>query len=201
MSTRKYPYEENAERATVTGFICRGCGQFWGEDEHMARYCCCASRKCEGCDNRTQTGRNQCSECNRKRTEQHYREMEVAAPSLPLSVMDDDKYFFSEDEIVEYCFDHLIHPTKLLLTNCEPVKPTFFDANDFWADELHEDSHLEADDLNKIVNDWAEANFPGHYYPDDNRPSDADLLAFIGWDEDTEQKFQATLAESKEQDN
>ena len=58
-------YEDAAERRTVEGWVCKACRRWWGEDEHMARWCCSTDQPC-ACGNRRTKHYTVCDSCREK---------------------------------------------------------------------------------------------------------------------------------------
>lgn len=93
----------------------------------------------------------------------------------PLSLSDDDKYFWDEDDVLEWCEDHGIDdPSTLQLVICEPQYPHAISGSDMYCDLLPEDRELEdvapilaaaIEAVNKVIAERAEILcwMPGKY--------------------------------------
>lgn len=157
-------YKDAAEVVTVTGWACKTCGRYWGRDEHMARYCCATSMLCE-CGQRHDKGWTKCRACRDKVDFDRW----FAKPAIewdgefPVATWDSDHYFFDEDSLLEHIYDHFGEDmdtedwSGIRLTTCRPTVTPSFDMNEFLCDNLPEDSELDADEINKTVNDWIAA--------------------------------------------
>lgn len=60
-------YETSAEQRTVNGWCCTKCNRYWGDDEHMARYCCCTSMMCKCGRMRHDRHWARCKKCREER--------------------------------------------------------------------------------------------------------------------------------------
>lgn len=174
-------YEDSAERLTVTGWCCKTCRRFWGEDEHMARYCCANDRPCE-CGGRVEPHWACCKDCRRKQRDASW----AALPRVewdgetPLCVWDDDRYFFSQDDVVYYAeslMDKGVDPLSIRLVLCEPAAPPNFDMTDFLQDVLPDDSDAPAgyEAVEKTVNDWIKSKSPLSWFASDKAVSEESL--------------------------
>jgi hypothetical protein len=101
---RKILAEDNADRCTVEGWVCKTCGRFWGDDERMARYCCATDFPC-ACGGRHGKGYTCCDDCRAKLDEERHQERLEKATEVeytgPFFVGDD--LFFSVDDYLEDC--------------------------------------------------------------------------------------------------
>ncbi len=182
----KLPYEESAEYLTnIKGWVCKVCKRYFGENEHLARFCCATDMPCD-CGNRKEKHYSMCSSCRNKLADEKYlnREAKVWDGVKMIYSEATDKYFFDVDSILEYLYDceeyeeyeECENFTKLIqkqaidlkLVICEPVKKPYFDMQEFLEDALPEDYDLDCDDINRIVNKWIEdqgtlAWYPGKY--------------------------------------
>jgi hypothetical protein len=87
-----------------------------------------------------------CETCNRKRLNERY----AKKPHMdwdgktPLTLNDGDDYFFSLEDVIEYCNEYEVKPSELQLTICEPNYLQKVDA-DYWEDQLGDDGKLNKD--------------------------------------------------------
>lgn len=103
---------EAASIQTVTGWVSRG-GRFWGDDEHMARYCGSTHRLCEANpEHGPVENRSYCEACHAEKNETKWQAMPKAPLSeelLPLCVFDSDNDVYASiwDErdgaTIEFC--------------------------------------------------------------------------------------------------
>lgn len=59
----------------------------------------------------------------------------------PLCTWDDDKFFWSDSDLMDYCEEYQIQPQDMQLVFAEPVYGRYLDS-DYFCDELHEDGDL-----------------------------------------------------------
>ncbi len=138
---------EAAHRATIEGWMSRR-GLFYpdrmGQAEDAARYDGCTHRKCQSCDVVTEKLYTHCKSCREKNEQARYLEY----PSKPwegeplFDCKSDDRYFFHESDLEDYCFDEGISPSDMQLVICEPSYPHVPDPEDFYSDILPEDGEL-----------------------------------------------------------
>jgi hypothetical protein len=119
-----YESPEAASIQTVTGWVSAN-GQFWGNDEHMARWVGATHRVCE---NNPEHGvhevRSWCKECHRERREAKFAAMARVEwdQSTPVVIFDTDRYFFDADELRDFLVDEDIKPEDVQLVICKPNK-------------------------------------------------------------------------------
>jgi hypothetical protein len=77
--------------------------------------------------------------------------------STPIYSTAADKYFFSEEDYTDWCYDNKLNPEEVLLVECCPTKPSLIDA-DIWQDELPEDCGIEDVFSQDILKRIAELN-------------------------------------------
>ena len=178
MTEKTLPYEQAAEIKTgIEGWVCKTCRRFYGEEEHLARYCCAASRKCgnEGCQGRATSAYIYCDDCLDKRRLAKWHAL-PAVPwdeKTPLVLHDDDRYFFSADDLYEYAEELGVKPEDLRLVLCvEERKPTF-DMYEFLQDYLVDGQEYDADweEIDKKVNAWIKENVPVVWVEGSKRPT------------------------------
>lgn len=73
----------------------------------------------------------------------------------PLTVFDDDRFFFSEDALLDYCADLGIELASLQLVICEPQYLRELEADEHFCDDLPEGESLK--DLDRELWDAIEA--------------------------------------------
>lgn len=112
------------------------------KDEHMARYDGCTHRQCE-CGQWHKKTWTICDSCRAKKARERY----LALPAKeydesPVAFIDDDTYFWSIDDIIDYCDENDVKKEDLNLVFCDPVKLTEVEY-DQWEDLLPYDSEGE----------------------------------------------------------
>ncbi len=163
-------YEDNAVPATMDGYACKTCNRFWGQDQHMARWCCATSLPCP-CGKRTEKHYAVCDACRDRERDKRWN----AKPAVnwdgefPIGLWDSDRYFFNEEELIEYAFDldeleddpaECVDRTDvesviehLKLTSCTANQVRHFEVNDYCCDELAEDGEVvDAEQIDSQVN-------------------------------------------------
>jgi hypothetical protein len=161
-----YDSPEAAKEITVTGWVAAD-NTFWGKDEHMARYCGCTHQKCE-CGEIMSKGWTKCDECRRKISREKYLSYPIVEwdKESPIFVYGDDKYFFSYQDLMEYCSDNELEPEELQLLLCKPNYLWPIDA-DYWSDvfpedvELPQDLQTHMDALNEYIKTAPPASWSG----------------------------------------
>lgn len=142
-------------RTNLSGWVTGG-GLYYGKDEHIARWAGCTHIKCE-CGSIREKSYTICEECRRKKSNERYAALPFVEwdRDTPLTEWDGDKYFFSEEDIAEYCEEHEINPSELRLVVCTPnyLHPVY---GDNWSDELPEEGELPPA-IEKLVKELNEA--------------------------------------------
>jgi hypothetical protein len=168
-----YDSDEAAQLVTVTGWRSKD-GIFYGNNEHIARWAGCTHMVCE-CGTEHPKGRTMCDDCFKKKRDAKYQAMPTKEwEGEPLCLHDDETYFWSEDQVTDWCDDNGVDPATLQLVICEPQYAGTLDGNDIFRDALPEDQYLEDrapilaaafDALNKVIEERAEILcwMPGKY--------------------------------------
>jgi hypothetical protein len=162
------PYETNSEPATVSGFRCKSCFRFFIDDS-SAKYCCSTSHAC-ACGGRADKSRTACKVCCEKLAAEEWaaKESHEWDGEFPLSLDDDDKFFWNSEDLEDYILDNEICDSSgIRLTKCEKQVPRSFSMIDYLDDDIHEDStidHSDTEEIDKIVNDWISENVPDLFY-------------------------------------
>lgn len=164
--------DEAASIKTVTGWVARD-GRFWGNDEHMARWCGATHRKCKNKpdEHPIHVINGYCEECRRESRQEKFAQMERAVwAGEPLVLFDDDTYFFDIESLADYCWDNSILPCELQLLICEPNYPPEFDIVQHCEEIIPEGGdHNDlpqaildaADALNKAIKESAPVSWSG----------------------------------------
>lgn len=137
--TVHYNSLDAAEFVTVSGWRSRT-GQFWGDNEHAARWGGCTHVACKDCGVPTPKSRLVCDACNTKRQDARYAALPLIEwdGETPLATFDGDQYFFDAESVDEWCETHEVDPADLQLVICEPQYLREVDI-DYWEDSLPED--------------------------------------------------------------
>lgn len=188
--TKIIRYEDSAEVRTLTGWCCTACNYFWGQDEHMAKYCCATDHPCGRCETgRASQHHAYCRSCEETRTLERY----LALPEVEwngtdaLTLFDGAQYFFSPDDLDGYldwdkATKEPVNLEDVRLQICERVTPSEFCLAEHYQDEIAEDYAEDywSADIDKQVNEWLAENFPQTWQPTKYRPSLASLRAALG---------------------
>lgn len=181
-------YEDQAEERTVTGWVCKTCNRWYGygdDGKHMASYCCCTDRPCE-CGGRAEKSYIKCPACREKADTERYhaREERDWDGETPLCCDNDDRWFFSMDELL----DHLETDTPtveqieaLRLRIGVPHHPHYFDLSEWLEDHLSDDQDIPGDweTAEKAVNDYLASVKPLSWTHGKYRPTMASILANV----------------------
>lgn len=172
-------YGEGYRKETLEGWRCEKCNKFM-LDERAAKLCCVDSRPCEveGCDGWTSLSYYyMCDKHNHEQDVNRWRKYEERDyHGEPLVIFNDDRFFWNEEELLEYCVDEQVQPKDLLLVFANQVKIREFDANEYWCDDIGEDDEIhDALEIEKIVNDWAKENIRPCWHQGKERPTESSL--------------------------
>lgn len=151
-----YDSKEAAQQKTVTGWV-SSTGQYWGDNEHMARWSGCTHLKCE-CGNEHSRSWTICETCREINRCEKFEALEkrVWDGEIPLCLDDGDEYFFDEESLIDYAEENEISISDLQLRICEPIAMQTIDESSL-LDDLHEDAELPdkiasmVDALNKEI--------------------------------------------------
>lgn len=182
-------WEDAAETVTITGWKCKKCGMFYGDDERAARYCCHTDAPCK-CGNRKQRHMVYCGECyHNDKIDRWNKTAQVEAekmpmPNSPWSILDDDEYFFDCDSFLEWCVEHEVKPSECFPILCRQHNPPAFNLSEWLDDYLPGEeremvgSREDIEAVENAVNDFTAKHVPFSWYGDSKRrPSDAALAA------------------------
>jgi hypothetical protein len=174
-------YEESAEHRQVEGWCCTVCDRFWGDSEHMARYCCHTEKDCScgraKCD-RYRTACDLCVEDKRKAAwaarEKHPCPDDWSVN--PICVQG-DRYFFDESDWQDFLAD--LDPgadlNDLEPFICERQEVPEFDLNNFLCDFLPEDEFLGETEVEDKINELIRQAAPRTFSPT-NKAIDVETL-------------------------
>lgn len=157
--------EDSAEQRTVTGWVCKRCSRYWGDDEHMARYCCATDFPCE-CGGRRSKPYTHCKSCREKHEYERWFAKEPIEwdGEFPVALWDDDRFFFDADELGFYLEEYELELEYLWLTTCEPNNGRHFEMSEYLCDELPEEFDLDDKEINETVNKWISGHAPFSFY-------------------------------------
>lgn len=143
-----YDSPEAASIQTITGWVDRT-GRFWGQDEHMARYCGSTHRHCKNNpDHPVHATNGWCSVCRQQSRDAKFAAMPVKEwAGEPLVIFDSDEYFFDEDSLRDFLIDAECELEEFRLCICEPNMPREIDPSDVFSDDLPEDGELRDNEL------------------------------------------------------
>lgn len=139
----KFDSQEAAEyRTNIEGWVSAN-GRFWGKDERAARYDGCTHRKCEkeGCENYTDKNRLYCQTHAFEKSKEVYlsKPYKEWDKEIPLVIYNDDRYFFSVEDLEEYLEENDSQDIRLMV--CQPNYLTHLDTEQ-WREDLPEDWDL-----------------------------------------------------------
>lgn len=161
--------DEAATLQTVTGWVSRF-GTFHGDDERAARYYGCTHRACV-CGKSAERAYIKCKECRDKQSDDHYNARTFLEWDKKEPVYSEryDRYFFSEDDLIDFIIEEKIDPIELQLMLCEANEYTEIQ-EDNWVDILPEDGALPKElkvalnSLNAVIRSLAPASYlPGQF--------------------------------------
>lgn len=196
----QFSYEDAAERKSgIEGWVCKTCHRFWGEDKHMAHWCCAKDLPCK-CGKRIVGSWTACKDCRDANDEAKW----AAKPEVewdgefPLAIWDDDKFFWNEEEVYEWLADDVddedladFDPLDFKWTTTRERKPREFDGSDYFTDYLHEDDDTDFSELEKFVDQWAKDHIPTMHEATGQRISRVSLIAGL----DLENQWKEILKE------
>lgn len=137
-----YASDDAAQRVTVTGWRSRS-GRFYGDDEHLARWDGCTHKVC-ACGAEMERIYTICRSCADKKRLEKYEAMPFKEwdGETPLTLYDDDEFFWNEDDVLDYCERCDISLEDLRLVICEPNYAREIEPDDFYQDDLPEDQSI-----------------------------------------------------------
>jgi len=143
-------------RTGLEGWVSRH-GNFFGKDEHLARYHGSTHKNCDECGELIDK-MGYCSPCRDKRLDQRYLEMECRQWDGNAALYSDtnDKYFFDIESVHDYVEEIEGSMEGLHLIICDPISLSTI-TSDVWCDELPQDGDLPhevcvaIDKLNAVI--------------------------------------------------
>lgn len=134
-------------RTDISGWVSRN-GRYFGDDERLARWDGCTHILCD-CGEPTEKPWTKCKKCREAERDKHFATLEKKPwdGKVPLCIWDDDQYFWSEEEIEEYCEELGLELKELKLLICEPVYAREINPDEYYEDDLPEGVEGVEDDL------------------------------------------------------
>jgi hypothetical protein len=182
ITEQKLPYEQAAEHKTIslTGWVCKSCGRFYGTGESTARYCCAPDLPCgtEGCKGRADKPYIHCRQCRGTNDLKKWLSLPEVPwdGETPLCLFDDDQYFFSIEDLDDYLEENKMEIEDVQVVICEKADKPYFSITDFLCDYMPEDEDVDdAEEIDKIVNDWIRDRVMETWEGSKTRPTVASL--------------------------
>lgn len=93
------------------------------------------------------TYQKRCFNCDAKKDSENYAKLPLVEwdGKTPLCIWGDDQYFFSEDDIEQYCEDHEVDKSQLRLELCKETAFGQINIGEIFMDDLHEDWEADAE--------------------------------------------------------
>ncbi|PXX60729.1 hypothetical protein SAMN05660489_04346 [Pseudomonas sp. LAMO17WK12:I10] len=172
MSEEKVVMYESPEAAsiqTVTGWLDPS-GRFWGNDEHMARYCGSTHRQCEkNPAHPIRKTNGWCEACHAESRAAKFSAMPTRIwAGEPITDYNGDDYFFDEESLRDHIIDNEIDLADLKLVFCTPNHPSEIDPSDYFSDDLPEDGEIHDGQLLaafELVNEMIRNHGPMSWSP------------------------------------
>lgn len=169
-----YDSPEAAEQKTLTGWVSSGNGgypsQYYGENEHVARWAGCTHLKCK-CGNVMSKMYTKCEKCISNASGENFNALPFKEWDLaePVCTTAGDKYFFNLEDLEEYMYENEQPEIDLLI--CEPINYSHIDSEDVVNGEAHEDWEPSGELEKKIeeFNDYLRTLPPHSYEPGKTR--------------------------------
>lgn len=174
--TKPIRYEDTAILTEVAGWVCTECQRFWGDEEHMARWCCATDLPCD-CGQRHTNLKTKCDEC----LEVDRQNREKGKFNKAGTVDYDGNPFIVRGEFYEYLDDY---EQDVQEGTCEPAEFAFMtvqlsltlSAHEIWESaqeslEISSEHSLEPDgweEFHAAVEKFESANQKLNYWQEDN---------------------------------
>jgi hypothetical protein len=132
--------EAASYRTNIEGWV-SSFGRFWGMDEHMARWEGCTHQRCN-CGNLMSKNYTKCDDCIEKGNRERYNALPVKEwEGEFLYSHSADKYFFNDDDVMEYLEEEETDFNSLRMVVCEPnyLGTIELDSSEFPEDQEYED--------------------------------------------------------------
>lgn len=167
--TEEIIFEDSDKAATfsveLNGWVDRH-GTCFGDDEYSARLSGATHVRCGCCGKPLSFSYMQCEDCYHVGIEKEYSKLQKKVwedKSIPLTMYDGDIFFYSTEELQQYCDLHETSPDKLLLMLCEPIifPGVYRDIwDDYYSSELNLPIELEAalEEFNCKISEFNKTN-------------------------------------------
>lgn len=133
-----YASDEAAQFKTgISGWVSSD-GRFFGDNEHLARYCGCTHKNCDKCGAEILVN-SYCHHCHEKSRIEKFKSYELVEwdGEQPFAIFDTDEYFFDFDSFADYVTDNELNQNDLQLVLCEPNYMREVET-DYWEDKFPE---------------------------------------------------------------
>lgn len=197
MTSKTIIYEEAAEKVAIIGWKCTTCRHFYGDDEHIARWCCATDLPCKSCETgRTKKHRTYCNACQAKADLERWLKMPEKEwdGEAVLALWRDDEYFFDSGELRDFIFDHPdteeeVGIEDLRIVICRRVYPPAFNLAEHCDDYLPEEvaGDFYTAEIDEAVNKFVSEHFPPVYEQTNVRASVESVKKHLGLPEKGEQ--------------
>lgn len=138
-----YSSPDAAQIKQATGWVSAN-GHFYGDNEHLARWAGCTHILCKECGKyEHEKGWVCCDACRARHEIERYDAMPFKEwEGEPLFSYSHDRYFFDEQELIEFALEYDVLPGEMRLAICEPDTLKMVEFDDIWEDRLPEDMYL-----------------------------------------------------------
>jgi hypothetical protein len=152
----KYDSDEAAQFVTgISGWVNRH-GQFYGDNEHLARWSGATHKECEEEDCSTLIevrGYVVCDSCRSKREEKRYLSLKERKwdECTPVYCQKHDEYFFDDLMVRDFLYENDLKPEDLRLILCQEIPWRHLD-EEYFTDDMYEDCEAPTELINAIKN-------------------------------------------------
>lgn len=147
-----YDSPEAAQRKTVVGWV-SSAGNYFGANEHLARYDGCTHRQCDCGEIYPRS--EYCRACHNKHRDAVYESMPLQEwADGPACIFDDDVFFWDHEEFFEWCKEDYIEPASVRLVLCKREAWPIL-GSDFFEEYIPDGE--DADSLPKAILDAIDA--------------------------------------------
>lgn len=169
MNEEKMVFPEDTESAklvTATFWKSRDGVYYQQNAEQSARWAGATHVHCNWCGGPAKKGWLACESCRAKLQAKNYAKLPVVDwdEETPLCLYKDDRYFYSMDDVMDYCEEYEIDPESLQFVLCKRVGPPQVDVSSLFEDHLadeQDDSDIPgevwkaAEEFNKVLSAYA----------------------------------------------
>lgn len=155
-------YDDSLESLGITYFKSPRGKELWEgpfhilDSEHLARWDACDMMRCSKCGNEYRKN-SWCEKCHWSRRKERFENFpsESWNGEGAVALFDDDRFFFSWDEVEEYCEEEDCQLKDLMLVHCRRVEFPYLELDELWCDYLPNDSE-PAEYIPQEVLEWEE---------------------------------------------